>query len=108
MRNSVGEVHQVKPEYTTMSRNKGIGSAWFSRFASDVFPSDEVIVNGKQTRPPRYYDSQYELTNPDELGIIKASRRANARPHRRNNTPERLRVRETIQDLKTKRLKRSL
>ncbi|WNK13973.1 MAG: replication initiator protein [Microvirus sp.] len=44
------------PEYTTMSRRPGIGAGWFSKYAADVFPLDRVVVRGKETRPPRFYD----------------------------------------------------
>ncbi len=103
-----GEVHQVKPEYTTMSRRPGIGKPWLAKYQTDVYPSDEVIVNGKQTRPPRYYDSQYELSDPTGCALIKEGRRAAGRKHRSNNTPERLRIRETIQEQRSKQLVRTL
>lgn len=45
-----------KPEFLIMSRRKGIGHTWFEKFGSDVYPADEVIIRGKETRPPRYYD----------------------------------------------------
>lgn len=105
---STGEVHQVKPEYQTMSRRPGIGSTWFAKFGSDIFPSDQCVVNGKITRPPRFYDSQYEILNPAGLEAIKAGRVAKARPHRKNNTPERLQVRAKIQELRTQTLRREL
>ncbi len=108
-----GQVHQVKPEYTTMSRGGrssggGIGFSWLAKFNRDVFPCDEVIINGKQTRPPRYYDSQLELTDPSAYVLVKDGRRAKGRKHRANNTFERLRVRETIQEKRNLQLKRKL
>lgn len=47
-----------KPEFLLMSRRPGIGRSWYQEFAGDVFPSDEVIVNGVASRPPRYYDQR--------------------------------------------------
>ena len=36
-----GEVlHEIEPEYATMSRNPGIGNAWFEKYKSDCYPSD--------------------------------------------------------------------
>jgi len=46
------------PEFLLMSRRPGIGRSWIDKFASDVYPSDEVIVHGRPARPPRYYDKQ--------------------------------------------------
>ncbi len=103
---STGEVHQVKPEYTTMSRRPGIGKSWFDKYTSDVFPSDEVIVNGKPARPPRYYDSQYELSDPTALALVKEGRVRAGRKHRLNNTHERLNTRKTLQQLREKQFTR--
>jgi len=103
-----GEVQQVKSEYTTMSRRPGIGKAWFDKYTSDVFPSDEVIVNGKPARPPRYYDSQYELSDPEDLAAVKLRRVQAGRRHRKNNTWIRLKTRKTIQELRAKQFSREI
>jgi len=89
-----GEIYPKKPEYTTMSRRPGIGSIWFDKFQSDVFPSDEVIVRGKQMRPPKYYDGKLEMINPGLFEVIKASRVEEAEKYSHDQTPERLLVRE--------------
>lgn len=69
-----------KPEFLLMSRGGrragGIGRSWIERFASDVYPSDEVIVRGVQARPPRYYDLYLEKNNPTLLESIKQKREA--------------------------------
>ncbi len=69
-RTSTGE---VVPEFINMSRNPGIGSAWFDRFKKDVYPSDEVVINGSKYRPPGYYDRKL---SEKELRNIRAKRRA--------------------------------
>lgn len=94
------------PEYNDMSRRPGVGSAWLNAFMSDVFPSDEVIIRGKKMKPPKYYDSQYELLYPGEIEKIKAGRKDKAKQHASNNTLDRLQIRETIQEIKAKRLLR--
>ena len=103
-----GEVHQVKPEYQTMSRRPGIGSSWFAKYSRDIFPSDQCVVNGKVTRPPRYYDSQYELSEPTGLALVKEGRVKAGRKHRANNTYERLKIREIIQEKRNAQLLRTL
>ncbi len=105
---TTGEVFQVKPEYQTMSRRPGIGSTWFATYGGDIFPSDECVVNGKVTRPPKFYDSQYELSDPTGHALIKEGRVRAGRKHRSNNSYERLRVRETIQEKRTQQLIRNL
>ncbi|WNK12409.1 MAG: replication initiator protein [Microvirus sp.] len=97
--------NRVKPEFIVMSRRPGIGATWLERFQSDVYPSDEVIVNGHATKPPRFYDQQ--LTE-EELEKIKRRRAIVARPYRDDNTPARLRVREAVKRAQIRSLKRIL
>lgn len=66
------------PEYRTMSKRPAIGKRWITKYIKDVYPTDEVITkNGNKLRPPRYYDQQLEITNPELLQQLKAERRAN-------------------------------
>jgi len=102
-----GEVFKLKPEYTTMSRRPGIGKSWFERFGTDVFPKDEVVVRGKKLRPPKYYDSLYELYDPEDFERIKVRRKQNSRIFVSNNTPDRLDVRHKIKKIQTSRLVRN-
>lgn len=67
------------PEFCLMSRGGrtgrgGIGSEWIDKFTSDVYPSDEVIINGFPARPPRYYDVRLEKKHPELLESLKAKR----------------------------------
>lgn len=56
---SQGEIHQVKPEYVTMSRGNhyppdhpdktyGIGHNWLQKFGEDIYAYDECVVDGKK------------------------------------------------------------
>jgi len=99
-----GEIYQLKPEYTTMSRRPGIGSDWFKKYQKDVFPQDRVIMNEKKMRPPKYYDRQFELLYPSDFEKIKSRRKINSKKHLTNNTEERLIVREQVQRLRLTRL----
>lgn len=67
-----------KPEFLLMSRKPGIASAWLEKYASDVYPSDEVIVRGKQTRPPRFYDKKALLLCLQSTADLLAKREAEA------------------------------
>ena len=66
------------PEFLLMSRRPGIGRAWIEKFSSDVYPSDEVIVNGFPGKPPRYYDQVVESLNPGLLEAVKVKREKEA------------------------------
>ncbi|AXH77467.1 MAG: replication initiator protein [Microviridae sp.] len=100
------------PEYLTMSRRPGIGSSWIHRFASDVYPSDELVVNGHITKPPRYYDDVVAKLRPGVLDRIKRRRRAAgyndadlSNPDA-NGTGKRLLVREVVKESATSFLSR--
>lgn len=101
-----GVVYERAPEYVTMSRRPGIGKDFVHKYVSDFYPDDFCIVNGKKCRPPRFYDSQYELIAPEEFHKVKVSRVLAGKEHADNNTPERLKVRRVIVEKKLERLKR--
>ncbi len=89
-----GEIYQIKPEYVTMSRRPGLGANWIEKYMDEVYPSDEVIVDGKKTPPPAYYDRRYELSNPKGWEEVLNKRKAKARSQKEEYTPERLAVKE--------------
>lgn len=58
-----GEIVQLEPEFTQMSRRPGIGRPWFDRYKTEVFPRDSVVVRGKIVRPPRFYSEILKATD---------------------------------------------
>lgn len=105
---TTGEVLHFKPEYSTMSRRPGIGSLWFDQYVKDVYPHDEVIVEGKSTQPPKFYDNKFALSNPEQWKKILAERSRKGKLRADNNTTDRLRIRETVKKASLKQLKREL
>lgn len=103
-----GEIRARKPEYTTMSRRPGIGREWLKLYMDDVFPEDEVVVNGVRMRPPKYYDGILESERPYEFDSIKENRKKKAKKHIDNNCKERLNVREQIALKRLKDLPRNV
>ena len=101
---ATGEIYQLKPEYTTMSRKPGIGKPWLEKFQTDIYPADSVIIRGKEMKPPKFYDGQYEISDPAAFEKLKDRRIKQAKtPARKwNSTPERLKVREKIKLSKIK------
>lgn len=91
-----------RPEYTTMSRRPGIGAPWLERFQTDTYPHDYVVLNGKKIPPPRFFNSRYELAEPDNYEKIKRKRahKSNARVTYKflESSPERLRVKEVVRE----------
>ncbi len=62
-------------EYCTMSRRPGIGKRWFDEFKCEVYASDSVIVRGKEVRPPKFYDSMYEIGSPIDMARLRGKRK---------------------------------
>lgn len=96
------------PPYNTMSLKPGIGADWLTRFESDVYPSDEVMIRRDvKCKPPKYYDDIYDGQHPEQMVMIKKRRYAAARKRAADNTPERLEARELCKQIQTKQLVRS-
>lgn len=62
------------PEYLTMSRRPGIGYEWFRQHKVDFYRNDTIVVNGVESRPPRYYDMKCEQATPSVMRRVKAAR----------------------------------
>ncbi len=101
-----GEISDVDPEYSTMSRN--IGLKWFNKYKSDVYPADSLHYKGEFYRPPKFYDRHYEAFDPAGMAEIKTKRRKAAHGHHKDHTIERLKTRERVLIRKTETLIRSL
>ncbi len=108
-----GEITQLKPEYTNMSKGGrtgkgGIGSSWLDKFLSDVYPEDFVVINNKKMKPPKFYDARYELYSPQEHLKLKRKRKKDGLEHEMDNTPDRLKTREAVHLSKLQHLPRKL
>lgn len=104
---AAGEEYEVPAEYATQSRRPGLGAKWFEQFATDVFPSDEIVnAKGRTSRPPRYYEklvNQLEETHnldPSFLEGVKEQRRVKALKHAKNQSRDRLQAREAVAEAK--------
>lgn len=47
-----GELHEINPEYVTMSRKPGIGHSWLDKYGEDIYAYDECVINGKKHQYP--------------------------------------------------------
>lgn len=95
-----GEILEVLPEYSTMSRGgkdgRGLAYEWFQQYKRDIYPEDRCVVNGYEQRPPRYYDQLWEETDPISMEVIKEKRMQEMEKHQADNTPARLRQKEQV------------
>lgn len=102
-----GEIHEVSPEYSTMSRNKGIGHNWISQFTTDCYPKDFTTIRGAKVRPPKYYDKYLQSIDPDMYDDIVSGRELSYHQTDRSNEPS-LSDQEKVKSAQHKQLKRSL
>lgn len=69
-----GKEHILEPEFIAMSRKPGIGYEWYKKYKDDLFPSDNMVINGKGSKPSKYYDMLHERYFPEEMEVIKQKR----------------------------------
>ncbi|WNK12846.1 MAG: replication initiator protein [Microvirus sp.] len=98
------------PEFLRMSLRPAIGKRWINKWNPETYPSDTVIMDGREHKPPRYYDKQLRRNERDKHDDIKKARvrRALKPENYQNSTPERLAVRETVATAKTQLRTRNL
>lgn len=107
-----GEISQLLPEYTTMSRGgrngRGIAYDWFKKYSEDCFPSDEVPVPGKGVlkKVPRYYEQLFGEENESDLEEVKAARQIFRAENAEEYTPERLMAKYKVKKAQVDLLKR--
>lgn len=93
--NLLGEETNLVPEYTTMSRNKGIGHEWYQKYKDEVYPDDFIVLNGMKMKPPKYYEQFFAIDEEEQFIAHKSQLRKKAKSMAPDNTRERLLVRET-------------
>lgn len=77
------------PEFSMMSRRPGIGSAWFDKYGKHAYQHDSVIMNGREVRPPRFYDTRYEVVDLKHFEALKRIRRLKAVSNKDNSSARR-------------------
>lgn len=90
-----------------MSRRPGIGQGWLDKYGKETYGNDFVVIRGKRCKIPKYYDTKYELTNPEEYGTVKAERKCAQRGNPANEY-DRLIAGEVIQKARAALLKTSI
>lgn len=112
-----GVVYHRRPEFAVMSRNPGIGGTYYDKYGAEVVANDSVVVDGREVRPPRYYDKRGldRVGHSDDLILCMCAICVNRRKRKRmavlnksDNTPERLRVKEQLMMIAHEKKEREL
>jgi len=100
------------PEFSHMSNRPGIGAEWYKKFAREVYGRDgsvdSVVINGKEVKPPRYYDNLLKSADDFRSDVVEYFRVERGKSIAKDNTPERLAVREVCAKARLSFKKRSL
>lgn len=104
-----GQMVRQETEFALQSRMPGLGDTWFQKFKSDVFPSDHVIIDGKEKPVPAYY---LRKLAEEEQERVKRSRKPQSayvvKGDRYDTEKRRLNARRVIRDQRIQQLKRPL
>jgi hypothetical protein len=107
-----GEISEVLPEYSTMSRGgrngRGIAFDWINKYISDCYPKDFTTIRGIKVKPPRYYDLYLESIDPQMYDDIKEGRNIERYLRADDNSPLRLLQKEKVKEAQFNKLIRSL
>lgn len=67
------------PEFTLMSRKPGIARNYYEEKKEEIYKNDEIFLSKGnkvlKAKPPKYYDKLYDITNHDEMLLIKLKRK---------------------------------
>lgn len=88
-----------------MSRRPGIGSTFMEKFQSDIYPRGYRVVNGRDMRPPRFYDEMFKSVDPVAFEDLQFRRKLSL--DKSDCTDVRLGVREQVTLARLKMLPRS-
>lgn len=90
-----GEWFELRPEFNKMSTHPGLGAEWLTKYKSDVYPHDFVMLGDDKQKTPSYYDKLLERSEPHLLEEIKQKRKEreyaqpeDARPKKRAEDEE--------------------
>lgn len=94
-----GELVRVEPEFSRMSLKPGIGASWLEMYWKDLYSRgyDAVIINGRKTRIPRYFDKRMDTIRPLLMDEVEFDRALRGESHAEDRTRERLAVREAVE-----------
>ena len=71
---TTGEVVELEQEFQRSSRRPALGLEWLRKYWTDVYPRDFVVMNGREYKPPVYYDRKMEEISPEIMEEVRYQR----------------------------------
>lgn len=108
-----GEIFRRVKEFARMSlggrkRRGGIGKPWLMKYMSDVYPHGKIVVNGRECKPPRYFDKLFRLTDAGGAMAMAVRRAEEQGKYFDEILPARLEARAVVSKAKASLLKRKI
>lgn len=95
------EEFEVEKEFSRMSNRRPIGKEWYARFGKEVRVTDSVVVEGREQKPPRYYDKLFRGMDEKAYSRVKELREQSRDVA--DSVPSRLLVKEGVVQLSVRR-----
>ena len=77
--NNFYESKGIIPEFVNMSRRPGIGRDYYEKHKDEIYEHDSLIIKSGnkviEAKPPKYYDSLYDVDNHEILEKLKNERK---------------------------------
>lgn len=105
-----GEIYNKTPEFNKMSLKPAIGKTFLTKYWNDIFPQGTVISRGHEVRAPRYYEKILKKIDPQMYEELLKNYDEKFSTHEQweDNTPDRLKSKETVTQAKVNLLKRTI
>lgn len=103
-----GEITDLLPEYNRMSLRPAIGKSWYEKYKTDSYPEGQILIRQHKSKTPKYYDKLWKKEEPQKYEEMKIQRELQALEYRNDNTPARLKAKETVTQAKINQLLRKL
>lgn len=75
----VYDKYDIEPEFCRMSRRPGIAAQYYEEHKDYIYEFDQINIKtahgGKSFKPPRYFDTKFDLEYPEQFAEIKERRR---------------------------------
>jgi len=72
--NDQGEVIKREPPFQRASKRPALGFSFYDKYKTDMYPHDQVIIEGKPRSVPKAYDRKFRKEDPDAFQLIKRNR----------------------------------
>lgn len=82
-RSDVYELYSYPREFSLVSRRPGLARDYYDNNKHEIYKYQEIFLDRKKVKPPRYYDKLFDIQYPEKMSEIKAERLRLAKEHQK-------------------------